>query len=103
MLDHPGNKSNAFDMHITEPLLEFCNNLTIPVSIITHQENSCLGNMANVLHLIGDTECEDFFGMNIDKDWSWFHQKLLKGNSRQFCKKTNLFYIIQTVLIHHFG
>ena len=33
----------------------------------------------------------------------WFHKKLLKNNQRQFCKSLNLFQIVQTVFVHHFG
>ena len=64
MLDHPGNRSNSFDMQIAEPLFQFCHSLLIPVAINISQWNSCLGNMANVLHLMGYPECEDIFRMN---------------------------------------
>ena len=39
----------------------------------------------------------------MDEDRSWFHQKLVKKNNRLFCKNTNIFHMMQTVLIHHFG
>ena len=103
MLDGPVNKSNAFDMQIAEPLFEFCHSLLTPVAINISQWNCCLGNMANVHLLMGDTECEDFFRMNMDKDWSWFHQKLVGKNNRRFCKSANIFHIMQTVLIQLFG
>ena len=48
MLDRPGNRSNAFDMQIAEPMLEFCHSLPIPAVINTPQCNCCLGNIANV-------------------------------------------------------
>ena len=59
MLDHPRNRSNAFDMLIAEPMFEFCN---------ISQCNFCLDNMANVVHFMGDTESEDFFKMNMYKN-----------------------------------
>ena len=49
MLDCPGNRSNAFDMQIAKPLFSFSQIKPILVA--------CLGNMANILHLMGDTEC----------------------------------------------
>ena len=99
-MDHPRNRSNAFDMQIAEPMFEFCHSLPIPVAINTSQWNCCCGNMANVRHVMGDTECVDFVRMKMDKDWSWFHQKLVEKNNRIFCKNTNLFQIMQTVIIH---
>ena len=72
MLDCPRNRSNAFIMHITEPMFECCHSLPIPVDINTSQWSFCLVNMANILHLMGDTKSENFFRMNMDKDWSWF-------------------------------
>ena len=80
MLDRPRNRSNAFDMQIAEPMFEFCHSLLIPVAINTSQWNYCLSNMANILHSMGDTECEDFFRIKMNKDWSWFHQMLVKKN-----------------------
>ena len=68
MLDHPGNRSKANDIQIAEQLFQFFLSLPIPVAISTPKWNCCLGNMANVLNLMGDTECEDFFRMNMDKD-----------------------------------
>ena len=76
MLNHPGNRSHAFDVQIAEPMFEFHHSLPIPAAINTCQWNCCLGNMTNVLHLMGDTESEDFFRVNMD--WSWLHQKLVK-------------------------
>ena len=61
MLDCTGNRSKAFDMQIVEPLFQFPHSLPIPIAINTPQRNCCLSNMANVLHLMDDTECEDFF------------------------------------------
>ena len=66
MLDRPGNKSNAFEIQIAEPMFEFCHSLLIPIAINTSQWNCCLANMANVLYLMGDTESEDFFRLNMD-------------------------------------
>ena len=40
-----------------------------------------------------DYNNEDFFRMNMDKLWSWFHQKLLKNNRRLF-----LFQIMHSVV-----
>ena len=102
ILDHPRNRSKAFDIQIAEPMFEFHISLPITVAIDTSQWKCCLGNMANVLHLMGDTESEDFFRMNMDKDWSWFHQMLVKKTNILFCKNTNIFHIMQTVLIHLF-
>ena len=70
MLDHLGKISIAFNIQIAEPMFEFCHSLLIPVAINTSQWNCCLDNMAVVLHFMDDTECEDFFRMNMDKDWS---------------------------------
>ena len=67
MLDHPGNRSNAFDMQIAEPMFEFCHSLLIPITINTSQRNCWLGNTANVLHIMGDKECEVSFRMNMDR------------------------------------
>ena len=50
MLDHPGNRSNAFDMLIEERLLQFCHSLWILIAINTPKWNCCAVNMANVLH-----------------------------------------------------
>ena len=50
MLDHPENRSNAFD------LFEFCHTLPIPIAINTSQWNCCLGNMANFNHLMVETD-----------------------------------------------
>ena len=47
--------------------------------------SSCLGNMENVLHFMNDTDCEDFFKMNMDEYLTWFHQQLFKNNKRRFC------------------
>ena len=69
----------------------------------TTKWNCYPSNMANVPHFLGDKECEDFFRMNMNKHWSWFHQKLLIVKRREFCRNTNLFHIMQTVLIHLFG
>ena len=66
MLDYPVNRSKASDMQIKEPLFQFCHSLPILVAIKTSQWNCCLVNMANILDIIGDTNCEDFFRMNID-------------------------------------
>ena len=82
MLDCPGNRSNGFDMQIAETLFQFFHSLPTPVAINTPKWNCSLGNMANVLHLMGDTESEDLFRMNMDKHWSWFHQNLLENNKR---------------------
>ena len=103
MLDDPGHRTNAFDIQIAEPMFRVCHSLPLPVAINTSQWNCCLDNMANVLHLMDDTKCVDFFRMNMNKDWSWFYQKLAKKNNRWFCKNTNIFHIKQTVLIHLFG
>ena len=102
-LDHPGYRSNAFDMWIAEPLFQFCHSIPIPIVINTPQWNCCLGNMANTLHLMNDTDCENFFRINMDKHLSWFHQNLPKNNRIQFCKSTNLFQIMLTVFVHLFG
>ena len=97
ILNRLGNRSTAFDLEKSRA------NVWIPLAIKTSQWDCCLGNMANVLHLMSDTESENFFKMNIDKDWSWFHQKLMKKNNRLFCKNTNIFHIMQTMLINFFG
>ena len=55
MLDHSGNRSNSFDMQIAEQLFQFSHSLQIPVAINTPQWNCCLVNMANLLHVIGNT------------------------------------------------
>ena len=78
MLDCPGNRSNAFEAQIAEPMFEFCHSSPIQIAINTSQWSCCLGNMANVLQLMGGTVNEDFFRMNMNKDWSWFHQKLVE-------------------------
>ena len=52
---------------------------------------------------MSDTECEDSFRMNMDKHWSLFYQKLIENNKTRFCINTNIFHIMQTVLIHLFG
>ena len=67
ILDCPWNISKAFDMQIAEQLFQFPHSLLIPVAINTPQWSYCLGNMANVIHLMGDTECKDFFRFNMDK------------------------------------
>ena len=103
MLDCPGNRSKAFDVQTTEPLFEFCNSLLIPLAINTPQWNCCLGNMANVLHLLGETECENFFRLSMDKHLSLFHQVLLQYDRRIPCKNTNPFHIIQLVFVCLFG
>ena len=103
MLDCPGNRSNPFDMQIAEPLFQFCLSLLIPVVIDTSHWNCCLCSMANVLHLMGDIDCEDVFRMIIGTHLSWFHQKLLENNSRWFCKNANLFQNMQAVLFRCFG
>ena len=69
MLDCPVNRSNAFDVRLAEPLFEFSLCLLIPVVINIPQWNCCFGNMGNVLHLMGDTDCEDLFKMNMDMHW----------------------------------
>ena len=86
MLDHPGNRSNEFDMQIAEPMFEFCHSLLIPVAINTSQWNCCLDNMANILHLMGDTECEDFFRINMDESWSGSTKSLSKRTIHYFAK-----------------
>ena len=68
MLDHPGKRYNAFDMKITEQIIDFCYSLLIPVAINTSQWNCCFGNMADILHFMCDTESEDFFSMNTLED-----------------------------------
>ena len=73
MMDCLGNRSNAFDMQIAEPMFEYHHSLLIPVAINISQGNFCFGNMAKVLHLMGDTECEDFFRIKMNEDWSLFH------------------------------
>ena len=103
LLNHPRKRSNTFDMQIAEPMFEFCHSLPMPVAINTSQRNCCLGNMANVLHSMGDTENEYFFRIDMDKDWSWLHQKLVEKNNILLCKNTNIFHIMQTALIHLFG
>ena len=70
MLDHSGNRSNAFGMKIAEKMFEFRHTLPIPASINTSSWNCYLGNMANVLYLIGDTKCDNFFSISMDKHWS---------------------------------
>ena len=54
--------------------------------------------MANVLQVMGDKEHEDFFRMNMDKHWSWFHQKLLQHDTRLFGRKIHTSYIMQFIL-----
>ena len=90
MLDCSGNRSKPLIMQIAKPLFEFPHILLIPVVINNHQWNCCIGIMANVLHIIDDTECEDFFRMNMDKNCSWFHQKLLHHYGKLHCKNTNI-------------
>ena len=70
MIDHPGNRSKAFDMQIAELLLQFPHILLVPAAINTTQWSCCLDNVANILNLMDDTEREDFFRMNMDKYWS---------------------------------
>ena len=70
MLDRPRNRSNAFDMQIAHSFFEFCHSLTIPVAFNTSQWYCCLSNMANVPHLMCDTDSEDFIRINMDKHWS---------------------------------
>ena len=89
MLDHPGNRSNAFDMKIAEPMFESCHGLPIPIAIDTSQWNCCLSNK-NALHLLSDEEYENFFRMNMVKDLSLFHQKLVKKRHKYLS-------------FHHFG
>ena len=84
-------------------IVSILSSLPIPVAINTAKWNCSLGNMDNVLHLLGDTECEDFFRMNMDKHWSWFHQKFIENNNRWFCINTSLFDVMQTVFVHLFG
>ena len=103
MLDQPRNRSNAFDMQIAGPMFEFSHSLLIPVAIDSSQCNCSLGNMVNVFHLMGDTESEVYFRINMDKYWSWFQQKLVQKNNILFCKNTNIFHIRQTVLIYLLG
>ena len=67
LLDRLGNRSNAFDMQIAKPMFIFHHRLPLSIAINTSQWSCCLGNMANVLHLMDDTECEDFFRMNMNK------------------------------------
>ena len=91
MWDNPGNRSKTFDMQIAESLFQFCHSLPILVENNIPQWNCCLGNMANVWHLMGDTECEDIFRTNVDRHWSQFHQKLIKHDKRLLYKSTHLF------------
>ena len=67
MLDHSGNRSNAFDIQIAEPMFEFSHSLPFIVAVNTSQSNCYLGNMANVPHLMDDREFEDSFRMNVKK------------------------------------
>ena len=103
MLDHLKHGSNSFDMQIAEPMFEFCLSLPIPVAINSHHWNCCFGSMTNILYMMHDTESKDFFSMNMDNDWPWMHQKLVEKNNKLFCKSTDIFQILQTVLIHLFG
>ena len=48
--DCPGNRSNAFDMQIAEPMFEFCHSLPIPIAFDHAQWNHSLGNIADILH-----------------------------------------------------
>ena len=66
------------------------------------QRNCCLGNMADILHLMGDTECEDNFRMNMDKRWSWLYENLLQHDRKQF-RMGHHFHIMQSILKHCFG
>ena len=102
-LDHSEHRLNAFDVQIVEQMFECCHSLPIPVAINTSQWNDCLVNTANIIYLMGDTECEDFFRINMDKDWSCFHQKLVKKVNILSYKNTIILHIMQTKLIHLFG
>ena len=50
----------------------------------------------------GDTDCEDFFIINMDSTGHGFTKKDHKNNRRQFCKNTNLFQFMQTVFVSLF-
>ena len=56
-------------MKEAEPTFHFPLRLPIQISINTSQWNYCLGNMANILCLMGATEYEGFFKKNMDKPW----------------------------------
>ena len=69
MLDHLENTSKTFDIEEAEPTLHIYQSFSIYITINTPKWNCCLGNMANVLYLMGKKERENFVKMNMDKYW----------------------------------
>ena len=69
LLDHPG---------------KFPHSLLIPVAINTLQWNCCLDNMANVPHLMDNTEYANFFRMTIIGYWWCFHQKQIQHYRKHY-------------------
>ena len=51
---------------------------------------------------MGDTECENFLTMSINKQCSSFHQKLLEHDRTKCCINTNLFQNKPAFLVHVF-
>ena len=56
MFDYHGKRSKVFNMQKSEPSFQFPHSSPIPLKINNPQLNCCLGNMANILHLMGDLE-----------------------------------------------
>ena len=54
--------------------------------------------MENIVHMMGDKECEDFLKMHIDKPWLCFHQNLFQHEKRLFNRNIHLSHIMQLVL-----
>ena len=52
-----------------------------------------LFSMANVLYLMDDEECEDFFRMNVDKHWSWFQKKKHSSMTEDNFIEIQIYYI----------
>ena len=87
MLDCPGNRSKAFNMEEAEPTFQFPQSLLIPIAINTPQQIGGLGSMANVLHLMSDTECKGFYRINMDKHGHGFTKNCSSMTEEDFSGK----------------
>ena len=58
--------------------------------------------MANVLHLMIDRECEDFFRMNMNKSCTLFHLKWFQHSRTLFDRNVHSFHTMHSILMNLF-
>ena len=68
-----------------EQLFQFHHSLPIPVATILLNWNDVLVKWIMFWNLPGNTDCDDFFRMNMDKHLSWPHQNQLQHDSSLLC------------------